>query len=165
LRIIIGGPGAWQFKFRPEFAEQNGIDCIVEGEGEKVLARIFNSALKNELMPKHYEITVSEAPKLEDIPDIVLPSINGLVEIGRGCCRGCEFCNVTSRPLRWYPVERIMREITVNIEKGKNKGCCLHGEDVMLYGSTTVVPNDERLIKLHENVMAKLKACRGVTAL
>ena len=158
LRIIIGGPGAWQFKFRPEFAEQNGIDCIVEGEGEKVLARIFNSALKNELMPKHYEITVSEAPKLEDIPDIVLPSINGLVEIGRGCCRGCEFCNVTSRPLRWYPVERIMREITVNIEKGKNKGCCLHGEDVMLYGSTTVVPNDERLVKLHENVMAKIES-------
>jgi len=51
LRIIIGGPGAWQFKFRPEFAEQNGIDCIVEGEGEKVLARIFNSALKMSLCP------------------------------------------------------------------------------------------------------------------
>ncbi len=156
LKVIVGGPGAWQFEFRPEFAEENGIDCIVEGEGEKVLAGIFTSALKNESLPKHYEIAVSDAPKMEEIPDIISPSINGLVEIGRGCCRGCEFCNVTSRPLRWYPLEKITREIDVNIEKGKNKACCLHGEDVMLYGSTTVMPNDEKLLKLHETVMSKI---------
>ena len=156
LKIIVGGPGAWQFKFRPEFAEQNGIDCIVEGEAEKVLARIFTSALKGEQLSKNYEISVSDAPKLEDVPDIVAPSVNGLVEIGRGCCRGCEFCNVTLRPLRWYPLEKIMREIDVNIEVGKNKGCCLHGEDVMLYGSTNVTPNEEKLLKLHEMVMDKI---------
>jgi radical SAM superfamily enzyme YgiQ (UPF0313 family) len=156
LKVIVGGPGAWQFQFRPEFAEQNGIDCIVEGEGERILGNVFTTALKGEPLPKHWNVAVADAPKLEDIPDITAPSVNGLVEIGRGCCRGCEFCNVTLRPLRWYPLEKIMREIDVNINIGKNTGCCLHGEDVMLYGSTNVTPNDEKLLKLHELVMKKI---------
>jgi radical SAM superfamily enzyme YgiQ (UPF0313 family) len=155
LKIVVGGPGAWQFKYRPEFVENNEIDCIVEGEAEKVLGKVFRTALNGKKLPKHYEVDVGDVPKLEDVPDIVQPSVNGLVEIGRGCCRGCEFCNVTSRPLRWYPIEKILREIDVNIELGKNQGVCLHGEDVMLYGSNNVNPNDEKLLELHEAVMKK----------
>jgi radical SAM superfamily enzyme YgiQ (UPF0313 family) len=156
LKIIVGGPGAWQFRYRTEFAQKNGIDCIVEGEAEKVLAKIFKSALNGEQLPPHYEVNISDVPKLEDIPDIVQPSVNGLVEIGRGCCRGCEFCNVTLRPLRWYPLDKIMREIDINISIGKNHGATLHGEDVMLYGSRNTVPNDEKLLQLHEAVMKKI---------
>ena len=155
LRIIVGGPGAWQFQYRPEFAQENGIDCIVEGEAEKALGKIFQAALSGEQLSSHYEIPVTGAPKLEEIPDIVSPSVNGLVEIGRGCCRGCEFCNVTLRPLRWYPLEKIQREIDVNNLDGKNRFCCLHGEDVMLYGSTGVTPNDEKLLSLHRMVVDK----------
>jgi radical SAM superfamily enzyme YgiQ (UPF0313 family) len=155
LKIIVGGPGAWQFRYRTEFAQKNGIDCVVEGEGEKVLAKIFQAALNGETLPQHYEVNIADVPKLADIPDIVQPSVNGLVEIGRGCCRGCEFCNVTLRPLRWYPLEKIMREIDINIDLGKNHGCTLHGEDVMLYGSNNAIPNDEKLLQLHEAVMKK----------
>lgn len=155
LKVIVGGPGVWQFKYRPEFAEDNGIDCIVEGEAEKVLGKIFRNALDGKELPKHYDVGIADVPKLEEIPDIVQPSINGLIEIGRGCCRGCEFCNVTLRPLRWYPIEKILHEIDVNIELGKNQVVCLHGEDVMLYGSNNVTPNDERLLKLHETVLEK----------
>jgi len=156
LKIIVGGPGAWQFRYRPEFAEKNGVDCVVEGESEKVLARIFKAALNGDPLLRHYEVSVGDVPKLEDIPDIVQPSVNGLVEIGRGCCRGCEFCNVTSRPLRWYPLEKIIREIDVNIEVGKNHGVTLHGEDVMLYGSNNAVPNEEKLLQLHKIIMKKI---------
>ncbi len=153
LKIVVGGPGAWQFQYRPEFVEQFGIDCVVVGEGEYVLGRVFSDALSGEDLPKLWDVRINDAPKLEDIPDIVSPSINGLVEIGRGCCRGCEFCNVTLRPLRWYPLEKIMREIRVNVEKGKNRMVCLHGEDVMLYGSNSVKANDEKLLRLHDLVM------------
>ncbi len=158
LKIIIGGPGAWQFQFRPEFVERNGIDCIVEGEAEKIIGKLVRSALKGEILPKFYNVSVANVPRLEDIPDIVAPSINGLVEIGRGCCRGCEFCNVTLRPLRWYSIEKILREIDVNVNAGKNHECVLHGEDVMLYGSTNVVPNEAKLIQLHQAVMKKVGA-------
>jgi len=153
LKIIIGGPGAWQFRYRQKFVEKHEIDCIVEGEAEKVIGKFFRDALEGTDLPKYYEVSVSEAPALEEIPDIVNPSINGLVEIGRGCCRGCEFCNVTLRPLRWYPLEKIKREITLNATSGKVSGCCLHAEDVMLYGSRNTKPNEEKLIKLHEFVV------------
>lgn len=153
LKIIIGGPGAWQFKYRQKFVEKHEIDCIVEGEAEKVIGKIFKDTLEGMDLPKYYEVSVSEAPALEEIPDIVNPSINGLVEIGRGCCRGCEFCNVTLRPLRWYPLEKIKREITLNVTSGKVNGCCLHAEDVMLYGSRNTKPNEKKLITLHEFVV------------
>lgn len=157
LKIIVGGPGVWQFHYRPEFAEEYGIDCIIEGEAEKVIGKIVSAALNDGQLSQVYGVPVDEAPSLEDIPDIVAPSVNGLIEIGRGCCRGCEFCSVTLRPLRWYPYEKIMREISVNREGGVT-GSVLHSEDVMLYGSKNPLPNDEKLLKLHELVV---KECEG----
>jgi radical SAM superfamily enzyme YgiQ (UPF0313 family) len=157
LKIVVGGPGAWQFRYRQKFVEKHAIDCVVEGEAENVIGKIFRAALEGNELPKHYEVSLRETPALEEIADIVHPSINGLVEIGRGCCRGCEFCNVTLRPLRWYPLEKIKREISVNVESGKVSGCCLHAEDVMLYGSKNTSPDEEKLTGLHECVMKKIE--------
>jgi radical SAM superfamily enzyme YgiQ (UPF0313 family) len=159
LKIIVGGPGAWQFRFRQKFVEENALDCIVEGEAENVVGKLFKAALNGEDVPKHYEVKVNEVPSLGEIPEIVQPSINGLVEIGRGCCRGCEFCSVTLRPLRWCPYEKILHEINVN-DAGRISGCCLHAEDVMLYGSKSTSPNDEKLLRLHELVVKK---CEGMS--
>ncbi len=157
LKIIVGGPGVWQFKYRPEFVKEHGIDCIIAGEAEKVVGKIFRAALNDDDPPQYYEVPIKETPSLEEIPEIVAPSINNLIEIGRGCCRGCKFCSVTLRPLRWYPYEKILREIDVTM---RNKGgVCLHAEDVMLYGSKNTIPNDEKLLKLHELVVKK---CDGM---
>jgi radical SAM superfamily enzyme YgiQ (UPF0313 family) len=43
---------------------------------------------------------------------------------------------------------------------GDMKATCLHGEDVMLYGSNNTLPNSEKLTKLHEMVVKK---CEGIT--
>ena len=156
LKVIVGGPGAWQFKYREKSIKDLDIDCVLEGEGENVVGKLFKAAVEGQEIPRHYEVGVGEAPSLEEIPDIVAPSINGLIEIGRGCCRGCQFCNVTLRPLRWYPIEKVNRELDVNLSSGKVTGACLHSEDVMLYGSKNTVPNDEKLLALHELVMKKV---------
>ncbi|MBS7660245.1 B12-binding domain-containing radical SAM protein [Candidatus Bathyarchaeota archaeon] len=158
LRIIIGGPGVWQFRYRPKFIRDYGIDCIIEGEAEKVIGKIVRNAINGDKLPTYYEVGIEETPTLEEIPTIVHPSINGLVEIGRGCCRGCKFCSVTLRPLRWYPIDKILQEIDVNQREGYTMGACLHAEDVMLYGSRNTYPEDEKLIKLHEAVVKK---CSG----
>ncbi len=158
LKVIVGGPGVWQFKYREKAVKDLGIDCIVEGEAENVLGKLFRAAIEGQELPRHYEAGVDEAPTLEQIPDIVQPSINGLIEIGRGCCRGCQFCNVTLRPLRWYPIEKIERELNVNLDSGKVNGACLHAEDVMLYGSRNTVPHEDKLIELHELVMKRVES-------
>lgn len=160
LKVIVGGPGAWQFRYREKYVKDLGIDCVLEGEGENVVGKFFRAAISGEEIPSHYEVGIDEVPSLEDIPDIVKPSINGLIEIGRGCCRGCQFCNVTLRPLRWYPIEKIDRELSVNLDSGKVTGACIHAEDVMLYGSKNTTPNDEKLVQLHELVT---KRCKGIS--
>ena len=159
LKIIVGGSGVWQFRYREKFVEEHGIDCIIDGEAEKVIGKLVRAALNGEELPKYYEVSVEETPRLEEIPNIINPSINGLVEIGRGCCRGCKFCSVTLRPLRWYPVEKILTEIDVNMRNGYTYSACLHAEDVMLYGSKNTTPDDEKLVKLHE---AAVKKCSGL---
>lgn len=153
-KILVGGPGAWQFHYRPKFAKTHGIDCVVEGETENVIGNLFRTIISGKDVPDHLTVDVEDAPVLDEIPDIINPSINGLVEIGRGCCRGCEFCNVTQRPLRWYPFEKILREMKVNVSAGVTM-CCLHAEDVMLYGSKNTIPNAEKLTELHKLVIKK----------
>jgi radical SAM superfamily enzyme YgiQ (UPF0313 family) len=159
MKIVVGGPGAWQMRYRESFVDRYGIDCVIEGEAENVVGKIFRAALNGEELPRFYESSIGETPSLEEIPEIVGPSVNGLVEIGRGCCRGCSFCSVTLRPLRWFPMEKILREIEVN-RRANVMGVILHQDDVMLYGSRNTLPNEEKLLNLNETASKK---CAGVT--
>jgi radical SAM superfamily enzyme YgiQ (UPF0313 family) len=73
------------------------------------------------------------------------------VEIGRGCPRGCSFCSVTLKPIRWYPLDKIEEELRLHARHGIVRGL-IHNDDVPLYGSHTTEPNPEKLLKLHELV-------------
>jgi radical SAM superfamily enzyme YgiQ (UPF0313 family) len=86
---------------------------------------------------------------LNEIPVIKNASVNGLVEIMRGCPRGCRFCSVTLRPLRQYPLEMVEKELRVNKACGLDR-CLLHAEDILLYGADGVKPRPEPLIRLHQ---------------
>jgi len=159
LRIVVGGPGVWQFRHKADFLDVYGIDCVIDGEAEKIVGEIFRRAVNGAPLPRFYEVSVKEVPSVDEIPNILNPSVNGLVEIGRGCCRGCEFCAVTLRPLRWYPIGKILEEINVNLRGGVSE-VILHAEDVMLYGSRNTIPNREKLIELHEACRVK---CSWIT--
>lgn len=148
-KTIVGGPGVWQFKYNMEFARRYKIDCIYDGEAEKDVPSLFKDALDGKELPQYIEKEPKEAPSLDEIPEIKKASVNGLVEIGRGCPRGCKFCTVTLRPLRWYPYEKIEKELLVNKKYGLD-ATILHGEDVMIYGSSNVIPNEEKVLKLNE---------------
>ncbi len=45
LKIIVGGPGAWQFHYREKSVKELGLDCVVEGEAENIIGKIFRTAL------------------------------------------------------------------------------------------------------------------------
>ncbi|MEM4776524.1 MAG: radical SAM protein [Pyrobaculum sp.] len=148
LRIIVGGPAAWQWLYFPELVEKWGVDTIFDGEGEKLIVDLVKDAIAGRPIPRYIYVGVSEAPDLSEISVIKHPSINGMVEIGRGCPRGCAFCSVTLRAIRWYPLDVIEQELKVNVEGGVRDGI-LHADEVPLYGSTGVEPNPDKLIALH----------------
>lgn len=62
LKIVVGGSGVWQFRYRSKFVKEYGIDCIIEGEAEKVVGKIVQAALNDEDLPQYYKVDVKEHP-------------------------------------------------------------------------------------------------------
>ncbi len=151
LKVVVGGPAAWQWLYVPHYVKRFLVDTIVEGEAEKVVVELAQRILEGRPLPRYVAVGPRESPRLDEIPVIRAPSVNGLVEIMRGCPRGCKFCSVTLRPLRHIPLEKIEAEVKVNAQAGVTEGI-LHSEDVLLYGASGVIPNPDAVIKLHKLV-------------
>jgi len=147
VKIIVGGPGAWQLEDERIRAKM-GIDTVVLSEGELVAVELFRKAVGGEPLPAFVHGGVVP---LEKIPKIRKPTINGLVEIARGCGRGCKFCNPTMQQFRCHPVEYIVEEAKVNVDAGK--GVLLHAEDVLRYKADGPIPNKEAVIDMFREVL------------
>ncbi|MBS7614785.1 B12-binding domain-containing radical SAM protein [Candidatus Bathyarchaeota archaeon] len=145
-KIVVGGPGAWQLE--PEEVRKNlSIDCVVIGEGERVVAQIFEKACNGEELPG---VVYGEPTSVDEIPLIKGATINGLVEIARGCGRGCDFCVPTLQCYRCFPLDRILKEVGVNIKAGRRP--LLHAEDVLRYGAKGIEVNKEAVVNLFWSV-------------
>ena len=147
LKIIVGGEGAWQLKKFPESHLSQMIDSIVIGEGEQTVPKICTDIFDGKPVSKYVISTSANNVSLNDISTIRNASNFGCIEIGRGCNRRCKFCEVTKANLRWYPFEKIEKELFINSEQGLKKGI-IHAEDVLLYGQKGFIPNDEKMINL-----------------
>ncbi len=152
LRIVVGGPAVWQWEVEPGALDKWPVDVMIDGEAEEVVVEVAERLLRGEKVPRKIVVPPQKAPSLEKIPAIKAPSVNGLVEIMRGCPRGCKFCSVTLRPLRHIPVPRILEEVELNLRSGV-RGIILHSEDVPLYGAYGVIPVEDKLLGLHREVL------------
>lgn len=177
-KLIVGGPGVWEFTVRPEELEKNGIDYAFQGEADDIASDLFrfisedsgenneffrgyqtfNAQFHREWAPSprfisRYQFS-RQFPQLEDIPEIVGPSVKGMVEVMRGCGVGCDFCEVTLRPLRYYPPEKVKRELGVNAHAGM-PNAWLHSDEIFAYEhGRNFVPNEEKLMELVSAVMS-----------
>jgi radical SAM superfamily enzyme YgiQ (UPF0313 family) len=188
-KVIAGASGTWQYNFDPKKIEEYGLYGVVEGElggigpeldgsarrffdaissGELDVSNPFKkSAFKLEIKEFNLPtqkcvgrfIHFSDEPTIDEIPDIVNPSIHALVEVMRGCGRGCKFCDVTLRRIRYYPIDKVQREIEVNMKLGGLKNAWIHSDDIFVYGlnpraSKNMYPNREALEELFTGIMA-----------
>ena len=160
VKIIVGGPAAWQWLWELDRWGEWGVDSVIDGEAELVVSDIVRKALDGEPLPDYVYVGPHNSPRIEDIPVIKGASVNGLVEIMRGCPRGCKFCSVTLRPLRFLPLDHILKEVEVNLRAGI-KGVILHSEDVLLYHADGIKPRPEPIIRLHEAVAKKVPGSVG----
>jgi radical SAM superfamily enzyme YgiQ (UPF0313 family) len=144
--IIVGGPGAWQLS-SDELRQRIGFSCLVEGEGELIAPQLFRDALEGRDLPSY--VTGGPVP-VDKIPLVRGPTVNGTVEISRGCGRGCEFCNPNMRTVRHIPLEMILDEVRTNLA-AKDK-ITLHAEDVLRYKAKGMKPDREAVVRLFEEV-------------
>jgi len=96
------------------------------------------------------EVVRGEVVPTEEIPVIGGPTVDGIVEIARGCGRGCDFCVPTLQLYRSLPIDHILREVEVNLRAGRQP--TLHAEDVLRYKAKGLEINREAVVGLFKAV-------------
>ncbi|MGQ9759752.1 MAG: B12-binding domain-containing radical SAM protein [Candidatus Methanomethylicaceae archaeon] len=159
VKIVVGGPGAWQLEY--EEMERHGIDVVIEGEGEYIFPRLLQSVLTDSLKcPIRISAEHNEVPPVEEIPPLLGGTIGGLVEVSRGCGRGCSFCAPTLRKLRHRSLGAIIEDVKTNIACDQ-RSVCLHAEDILRYGTYSLVPDHNRVLELFRSI----KSVPGVSSI
>ncbi len=150
LKIIVGGPGAWQIE-KKGLQDEWLVDCIVDGEAEETAVPVFEAALRGEALPRKVE---GHSPRLESIPRLRHRSTFGAVEITRGCGRGCQFCSVALRAGKSLPLEQILANVRTQAAEGADFAL-LVTEDLFLYEhGPRFAPNVPALKRLFASVAA-----------
>ncbi len=148
-KIVVGGGGAWQLE-SADVRKELGIDCVVRGEGERSAVEVFSAILSGRSVPG---VVHGEPVDADRIPVIQGPTIGGIVEIARGCSRGCAFCLPALQRYRCLSVEHILKEVDVNARAGRQP--LLHAEDVLRYGASGPGVNERAVAGLFERVMER----------
>jgi len=147
-KVVVGGQGSWQI-IEANTQEKLRVDVIFQGESEKDLIETFRKLMKGENVPKNFE---ARRPDREKVPLIKHAASYGMVEIMRGCGRGCQFCSPTMRTKHSFPLEHIMKEVEINIKEGA-KSIFTVTEDIFLYKSEkNFLPNREEVVKLYKSI-------------
>ena len=147
-KTIVGGAGSWQIS---EAGAQKslGIDVLFQGESEADLVNIFRKMMNEEKVPSYFE---AKKPDRENVPLIKHAACYGMVEITRGCGRGCQFCSPTNRTKHSFTLDHIMKEVEINIREGE-KSIFTVTEDIFLYKSKPgFIPNREEIVKLYKSI-------------
>lgn len=188
-KVIAGASGTWQYNYDPAKIEEYGLYGIVEGDlggigpeidgtGSKFFDALINNELEtaNPFKKNPFKVEIKDfergdntyhgrfihywdEPTVDEIPNIINPSMHGMIEVMRGCGRGCKFCDVTLRPLRYYPVEKVVKEIEINMKYGGLKNAWVHSDDIFVYGlnprtTKNMQPNREALEELFSGIMS-----------
>ncbi len=183
-KLVVGGPGVWDFTVFEEEFKRSRIDYAVQGEVDDVVNDLFEQISSGNIdkgvFRKGYitfddtfhvkgveddrflsRMSYAAYPKMEQIPAIVRPSTKDMVEIMRGCGIGCDFCEVTLRPSRYYPIEKIREEVEVNIKGGSSRAWMQTDEFFAYKHGRLFEPNEEALVEL----VSAVKEVNGVKAL
>jgi radical SAM superfamily enzyme YgiQ (UPF0313 family) len=132
-KLVVGGPGVWEAMVFPEELDRLGIDYAFQGEGDDIACILFKEiaedSFSSNIFSKGFQtfdvgfhkvysshsrflsrsLYSKQFSRIEETPEIKNPSIKGLIEVMRGCGIGCDFCEVTLRPLRYYPSEKVSK--------------------------------------------------------
>jgi radical SAM superfamily enzyme YgiQ (UPF0313 family) len=148
--ILMGGAGVWQIN-EAKMREPFGIDVLFHGMAEKELVGLVKKILAGEKVPEDVHGGV---PDYSTVPLIQGAACYGMVEITRGCGRGCAFCTPTMRKRHYVPIETIVEEVKLNVSQGSEMAF-LATEDLFLYGcKSKFVPDKHRLKKMLTAVAA-----------
>ncbi|MBN2269116.1 MAG: B12-binding domain-containing radical SAM protein [Sedimentisphaerales bacterium] len=155
FKIVAGGAGAWQWACEPEERARLGIDVVFEGYCESSVPDLFTHLVNGSETQRN----ICEKDAAADrIQPIVGPSMLGIIELSRGCGRGCKFCSMAGKKMAHLPAETIMADLQTNVAAGVNS-VVSGSEDFFRYGAIGVKPDFEKLHAL----LSQMKQIKGLS--
>ncbi len=157
-KIVVGGPGAWQLE-KANRLDEFKIDYLIDGEIERTFNDLFRRIMNNDpTLPRIIKLGKDSQAAVEEIPVVRHRSTFGVVEITRGCGRGCQFCGPATKVGRSFPLEHIIESVRVNAREGGNE-VLLASEDMFLYEQ---LPNFETNVPALERLFKEVAAVPGI---
>ena len=153
FKLVVGGPGVWQFNYKEQYIDEFRIDHLVSGEVDHKIGEIFDNILNGTAPLKIHE---KGCAPINMIPMIQGAVMEGMVETMRGCGRGCKFCEVTLRKPRYMDHDFIKKEIAVNVKAGKTD-VHAHADDIFVYkleDYKNMTPNSDAIRELFKEIMS-----------
>jgi radical SAM superfamily enzyme YgiQ (UPF0313 family) len=155
FKVIAGGAGAWQYALDRDDADRQGIDTIFEGYSEEKGVRFIADLLIGGEAPGH----VMESGTADSmIPPILGPSLLGIIELSRGCGRGCGFCTMARKKMAHLPPNTILSDIETNVANGVTS-VVSGSEDLFRYGASGSMVDFDPLRSLLE----RMREIRGLS--
>ncbi len=133
-KVVAGGPGIWEMDVDGTQQDAIGIDQVVAGPAEALDRDYWDGLLDGKALARKVE-TPSSRMRPDPKP-IMGPSFWGMVEISRGCGRGCQFCDPELMSgFKWIPKELILKEAELNSKSLYVDTITLLSEDTLRYGT------------------------------
>jgi radical SAM superfamily enzyme YgiQ (UPF0313 family) len=157
-KIVVGGPGAWQLE-KANRLDEFKIDYLIDGEIERVFSELFKRIMAGDpSLPRIIKVPKEMQARVEEIPVVRHRSTFGVVEITRGCGRGCQFCGPATKVGRSFPLEHIVESAELNAREGATE-IMISSEDMFLYEQ---LPNFETNVPALEKLFQSLISVPGI---
>ncbi len=153
--VIGGGAGAWQWnRYDDEIADEC-IDIVFEGYFEHggpelVMDIIAGRAVADYICHKETAI--------DRVRPIRGASLLGIVELSRGCGRGCRFCSMSDRKMGHIDPDIICADLETNVANGV-RSVVSGSEDFFRYGAEGTAPAFD---KLHD-LLTRMRQIEGLS--
>ena len=148
FKIVVGGAGAWQWIVHADKRPDVDIDVVFQGYFEALGPELFTELLNGRL-PGHHVVEADIGA--DRIQPICGPSLLGIVELSRGCGRGCKFCAMARHGMKHLDPDTILADLQTNVAGGL-KAVVSGSEDFFRYGAKGLHPDFEKLCGLLERM-------------
>jgi radical SAM superfamily enzyme len=153
--VVGGGAGAWQWLRYQDKTANDVLDSIFEGYFETLGPTLFRDILDGKSISNHIRCEQTCAAGIRPIRNA---SLMGIVELSRGCGRGCSFCTMADKKMEHLPADTILSDLQTNVTAGV-RSIVSGSEDFFRYGAAGIKPEFEKLHTLLE----QMRQVRGLS--
>ncbi|NQV33356.1 MAG: hypothetical protein HQ515_11745, partial [Phycisphaeraceae bacterium] len=155
FKVVAGGAGAWQWHSFPDLAKGLPVDVVFEGYFESQGPQL----IKDLLAGRPVESRIQEKSTcVNHIQPIRGASVLGILELSRGCGRGCRFCAMGRTRMDHLPVDTILADLQTNVSAGM-KSVVSGSEDFFRYGADSIHPNFDAL----HHLLTEMRTIKGLS--